>query len=126
MVGCNFPYEIWARIATYFASKTWAKVRWLKTQLKSIKKQGSDFEYLHKINRLVDYLAVVSSPITIGEHIEVILDGLNEDYATFITTMMSRVKFFSINEIEALLIDQEEMIERFRKSKVPLVEANMT
>ena len=96
-------------------------MRWLKTQLKSIKKQGSDFEYLHKINRLVDYLAVVSSPITIGEHIEVILDGLNEDYATFITTMMSRVKFFSINEIEALLIDQEEMIERFRKSKVPLV-----
>ena len=78
------------------------------------------------INKVVDSLAIVGSPVSVEDHIEVILDGLNEDYASFITTVISRVQPFSVNELEALLMAQEEMLERFKKSKTSLVQANVS
>ena len=58
-----------------------ARVRQLKTQLKAIKKQDPASNYLLQIKKVVDSLAVVGSPTTVDEHIQAILDGLNEDYA---------------------------------------------
>ena len=52
----------------------------------------------------MDSLATIGSPIFVDEHIEVILDGLYEDYVAFITSVLSRAKSFKINEIEALLM----------------------
>ena len=78
------------------------------------------------INKVVDSLTIVGSPVSVDDHIEVILDGLNEDYASFITTVISRVQPFSVNELEALLMAQEEMLERFKKSETSLVQANVS
>ena len=83
----------------YFAS-----LRQLKTQLKTSKKQGPIQDYLLQIKKIVDTLAAIGSPISTEEHIEVILDGLNEDYNAFITTVMSRTQPFSIPKIKALLM----------------------
>ena len=77
-----------------------------------------------QIKKVVDYLAAVGSPISVENHIKVILDGLNEDHASLITIVLSRVQPFSINDLEALLMAQEERIERFRKSETSLVQAN--
>ena len=106
MVGCEFAYEVWERIENYFAFQMRAKVRQLKTQLKASKKQGPICDYLLQIKKIVDTLAVVGSPISTEEHIEVILDGLNEDYSAFITIIMSRIQPFSIPELETLLMAQ--------------------
>ena len=54
------------------------------------------------------------------------MDGLNEDYVAFITFVLSRSEPFSISEIEALLMAQEDMLQRFRKSEVSLVQANVS
>ena len=64
----------------------------------------------------MDSLVVVGAPTSVEDHIEVILLGLNKNYSAFITTRVSRSKPYSINEIEALLMDQEKRIERFRSS----------
>lgn len=105
MVGCCFAHEIWSRVETHFALQTRAKIKQLKTQLKEIKKQGLPaLEYLLKIKKVVDSLVVVGSPLSVDDHIEVIIYGLNEDYATFITTVLSRLVPFLISEIEASLM----------------------
>ena len=126
MVGCEFAYEIWERIETYFASQMRAKIRSLKTQLKASKKQGPVRDYLPQIRKIVDTLAVVGSPISTEKCIELILDGLNEDYSSFITIVMSQTQPLSTPELEALLMTQEEMIERFRKTDVNMVQALLT
>lgn len=76
----------------------------LKTQLMAIKKQGPVIEHLLKIKKIVDSLVAVSSPISDEDYVEVILDGLNEDYAPLITVVLSRSDPFSISELEVLLV----------------------
>ena len=126
VVRCEFAHQIWSKLETLFASKTKAKVRQLKIQLKSIKKQGSEAsEYLMKIKKIVDSLAAVGSPISEDDHIEAILDGLNEEYSSFITTVISRSNPFSVDELEALLMAQEELIERFKKTEIGPVQAHI-
>ena len=41
-------------------------------------------EYLLRIKKVVDSFAVVGSPISVDDHIEVIVDGLSEDYAILV------------------------------------------
>ena len=101
-------------------------MRQLKIQLKSIKEEGnSASKYLLKIKKIVDSLAAIGAPISTEEQIEVILDGLNEDYNTLITAILARSQPFSINELKALLMAQEEMLERFKKYDIGLVQANL-
>jgi len=44
---------------------------------------------LQDIKKFVDFLVAVGSPISIEEHIEIILDGLYEEYDAFIASLMS-------------------------------------
>ena len=73
----------------------------------------------------MDSLATIGAPVSNDDHIEVILDGLSEEYAPLITIVMSRLQPFSIDELEALLMAQEEMLERFKKADLGLLQANL-
>ena len=53
-----------------------------------------------------------------------ILVGLNEEYNAFVTMVMSRSN--SITKLEAFLMAQEEMIEKFGKNELNLVQANLS
>lgn len=57
MVGFEFAYHVWGKIEVYFALQT--KKRELKTRLKSFRKEGPSSEYLLKIKKVVDSLAIV-------------------------------------------------------------------
>ena len=75
-----------------------------------MKKDGSASEFLLKVQKIVDSLAV-GAPVSVEEHIEVILDGLGREYATFITFVVPRKEPYTVDEIDALLSAQEERIE---------------
>ena len=47
----------------------------------------------------------------LGDHIEAILDGLCEDYDTFVMSVTSCLDPYIIEEIEALMFAQEECFE---------------
>ena len=113
VVGCEFAHQVWGKLDTYFASRTKAKIKQLKTQLKSIKKEGSSVaDYVLKIKKVVDSLDAVGAPVSIEEHIEVILDGLPEDYCHLFTTVLSRTVPYLVDELEALLTAHEERLEK--------------
>ena len=67
------------------------------------------------MKKIVDSLAAVSAPIMVEGYVEIILLGFNEDYNVFITSIVSRTQPYLVIEIEALLMDQEERIERFER-----------
>lgn len=115
MVGYDYAYQIWKKIEVFFASQTRAKVSKLKTQIKNVKKVGSLNEYLLTIKKIVDTLAAVGSPIDDDEHIQVILDGLPDEYDSIVASILSRTDPYTIQEIEALMMAIEERIEKHKK-----------
>ncbi|RDX62751.1 hypothetical protein CR513_58882, partial [Mucuna pruriens] len=112
MVGCEFTYQIWTKLHVYFASQTRAKVSQLKIQLKNIKKTRGINDYLLSIKKIVDTLTTLDSPIDTVEHIEIILDGLPNEYDPIVTSIVSRTNAYIVPEIEYLLMNIKGRIEK--------------
>jgi len=53
--------------------------------------------------------------------VEVIHDGLSEDYDPFVASIMSRLDPYTTNEIEALLLAQKERLDKHRFSPTPFM-----
>ena len=123
MVVLRSAYQIWDKLNVYFASNTRARVRKLKTQLKTPKQDRSINAYLD-IKRVIDSLAAVDSNVSTEDHLEVILDGLPEEYDSFITSVTSRLDPYTVDDIEALLLAQEERFDKHKSLDRPFIQAN--
>ena len=113
MVGYEFSHQIWKRLETFFASQIKAKVRQLKHKLSNIRKERSVSDYLLEIKKIVYALISVGAQMSEIDQVAAI-DGLTKEYAPFITNIIARPGSVSVGELEALLIAQEEMIEKYR------------
>lgn len=122
VIGCEFSHEVWEKLQTHFSSQTRAKITQYRTQLRKTK-QGSLTldEFLLEIRKLVNVLASVGEPVTQNEHIESIFDGLNDEYESFIASMMARIEPYTVEEFESLLKAQEK---RFNKKRKAIVESD--
>lgn len=70
VVGFEYASEIWEKIWVHFASQTRAKVKQLKTQLRTTKKGVLKMnDYLLKIKGVVDSLAAVGNPVPMNDYI---------------------------------------------------------
>lgn len=125
MVGYEWCYQIWSNLETYFTSQTKARVKQLKIQLRTTKKTTALNQYLLEIKKLVDTLAAIGSPLHTSEHIDAIFDGLPEEYDPFITSVLTRTEDYSVEQIEALLMAQEERLERHKRSDNVPPQANL-
>ena len=67
--------------------------------------------YLLEIKKVTYQLAVIGSPISTEEHIEVLLDRLLAEYNSVATSIISRLDPYSIDEMEALLLAVESRID---------------
>lgn len=113
MVGCDYAFQIWKILEFFFfLPETRAKVSQLKLQLKNVKKNDKINDYLMSIKKIVDTLAAVGSPIDDSEHIQVILDGLSNEYGPIVASILLRPDSYTIPKIEALLMAMEEWIEK--------------
>lgn len=125
MVGCTYSFEVWHNLEQYFASQTKAKINQLKTQLRMLKKGSLPItEYLLKIKKLVDSLSAVGAPMTVSDHIDAVLEGLPEEYNSFIVSVTSRTDPYTVNQIESLLVAQEDRIEKRKKDTPAPMSAN--
>lgn len=66
------------------------------------------------LKRLLIPLIAVGSPIDTAEHIEIVLDGLPNEYDPIVTAIISPTNAYSIPEIEFLLLNIEGRIEKQR------------
>ncbi|RDX61266.1 hypothetical protein CR513_60519, partial [Mucuna pruriens] len=115
-VECKYTYQIWIKLHVYFASQTRAKVSQLKIQLKNIKKTRGINDYLLSIKKIVDTLTAINSPIDTVEHIEIILDGLPNEYNPIFTSILSQTNAYIVLDIESLFMNIEGRIEKQKVS----------
>nr|KYP35620.1 hypothetical protein KK1_043331 [Cajanus cajan] len=64
-------------------------------------------------------------PLSVEDHIDAIFDGLDEDYDGFITSCITRTEAYTVAEIEALLMHQEERLERHKQRESLTPQANI-
>ena len=126
MVGLSIASQIWEKLHVYFASQTRAKVKKLKIQLRTPKKDRLVNLYLLEIKKIVDTLSAIDSPISTDDHIEAILDGMPEDYDGFVTVVLSRTDPYTVEEIEVLLLSQEKRFDKHKSVEQIHLQANLT
>nr|KYP69907.1 hypothetical protein KK1_009114 [Cajanus cajan]KYP69913.1 hypothetical protein KK1_009120 [Cajanus cajan] len=64
-------------------------------------------EFLLRIKALIDALPSIGESISQQEHVDVILEGLSQDYSSIIYVIQSKFDAPSIEEVEALLLEHE-------------------
>ncbi|XP_016172417.2 uncharacterized protein LOC107614799 [Arachis ipaensis] len=78
-----------------------------------------DPEFTHQlaeIKKVTNSLSALGALLTSEEFVEAVAQGLNEDYSAFITMINSKADEITESEVEALLVGQEELVERFKKN----------
>lgn len=114
MVGLTTGSQIWNKLHVCHASQSRAKVKSLQIQLRTPKRDRNAATYLLDMKKIVDALTVIGSLISTEDHVEAILDGLYEDYDNFVTSILTRSDPYTIEEIQALLLSQEELHEKYK------------
>lgn len=85
VLNCHHAHEIWDKIHTHYYATLKAKVRQLRSELKTTKKGNRSIaEYTLRIHALVDSLIAIGETISDQELLDVVIDGLSEEYSTFV------------------------------------------
>jgi len=79
--------------------------------MKTPKRNRTISVYLLDIKKITDSLAAIGATISSDDQIDAILDGLPEEYDTFITFKLDP---YSVKDVEALILVQEELFEKHR------------
>ena len=64
--------------------------------------------FLTGIKKVTNQLAVIGSEASTTAYIEAIFDGLPGEYNPFITSLLSRIDLYTVDEMESLLLSIEE------------------
>ncbi|MED6111926.1 hypothetical protein PIB30_056795 [Stylosanthes scabra] len=88
--------------------------------------QGTIDEYLTKIRSISESLAAIGSQLRDDDHIQAIIDGLNEDYNGLIASVMTRFGTFTVPEAKCFLQAYEDMLIRNKNPGQPIPMANVT
>jgi hypothetical protein len=116
MLGCKHAFQVWHKIHKYFNFILKARARKLRSELKNTKKSSRSIsEYLLCIKSLVNSLIVVGDNVSEQEQIDAILDGLPEEFNSFVMMIYSRTDVFAVEDLEALLLLQEAQFEKFHQ-----------
>ncbi|XP_020978599.1 uncharacterized protein LOC107640052 [Arachis ipaensis] len=126
VTNCEYAYEIWNNLEEYFAKRLKSKVKQLKAQIKTVKLQGSATEYMSRLKKITNALSTLGSPLFSEEFVDAITQGLNEDYSTFIMMISAKAESVTESEVEAQLLSQEELVERFKKIELGTIQVNLT
>lgn len=122
VVGCKRSCDVWKRINEYFTAHTRAKVHQYRSELRNTKKgTRSMAKYLLRIKELVDALISIGSEVTESEHVEIVLEGLSNEYDAFSTAIRTKKEPYTVSEIESLLLAQETRTDSVKQisSKMP-------
>lgn len=104
-----------------------ARVHQLKYELKTSKKGSRSIsEYVLIIRVIANSLLVIDDPISGRDEIDAILQGLSEDYNSFIMMIYGKGKPNDIYDIDSLLYMQEAQLDMYRQElDAPSVKTNI-
>nr|KYP67572.1 Retrovirus-related Pol polyprotein from transposon TNT 1-94 [Cajanus cajan] len=121
VIGCKTSFQLWDKIHSYFHSHMNAKARQLRIELRNTNLENQTIsDYVLRIQTLVDALTAIGDSISVKEHLDIILEGLPEEYESTVSLSLisSRFDLLSIEEVETLLLGHESRLEKFKKKAV--------
>nr|KYP44909.1 hypothetical protein KK1_033590 [Cajanus cajan] len=116
VIGSVHSYQLWDKVYEYFNTQTKARARQLRTSFHSTTLDGKSMrEFLTQIKNIIDELTRVGSPMSLEEYVDVVLEGLPEEYAPVVSVIESKFITPLITEVEALLLAHELRANKFHK-----------
>lgn len=107
-VGVTSSCELWLNLENRFGVVFVVHIHQLRSRLHSIHKGDlSTYEYLQRIKGISNALMVVGSPVSDHDLIAVTLNGLSNEYESFIDSIMLRISSTTLDELHGLLINKE-------------------
>ncbi|KAG4924591.1 hypothetical protein JHK87_050131 [Glycine soja] len=103
-VNCKTSWHLWDRINNHFHTHMNVKCNHLRTLHQLTLDGHTVSEFLSAIQDLVDSLNAIGEPISVHEHIAVIVEGLPETYESSISFIDNHAEPLTVDEIETLLI----------------------
>lgn len=73
-------------------------------------------EFVLRVKALVDALYSIGDPVYTQEQMNVILEGLPEEYDSLINLLSTRYESSDLDELEALILAQEVRFDHYRQS----------
>jgi histone deacetylase 1/2 len=127
VLSCRHAHEVWDKIHKYFSSVLKSRARQLRSELKNTKKMSKSVnEYLLRIKSIVNSLIAVGDFVSEQEQVDSILEGLPEEFNSFVMMVYSRFDTPTVEDVEALLLLQEVQFEKFKQElSNPSVSANL-
>ncbi|XP_020233181.1 uncharacterized protein LOC109813405 [Cajanus cajan] len=121
VIGCKSSFQIWDKIHAYFHAHTNAKARQLRGDLRGTTLDNRSIsDYLLCIQTLVDALTAIGNPVSPKEHLDIVLEGLLEEYESTVSLISNRFDELTIEEVETLLLAHESRLEKFKKKNPSL------
>nr|KYP51537.1 hypothetical protein KK1_026564 [Cajanus cajan] len=103
VIGCKTSFQLRDKIHSYFHSHMNAKARQLRNELRSTNLDNQTISnYVLRIQTLVDALTTIGDSVSVKEHLDIILEGLPEEYESTISLIISRFDMLSIDEVETI------------------------
>jgi histone deacetylase 1/2 len=114
-IDCRHTFQVWDQIHQYFNAHLKAKVRQLRSKLKTVKKGTKSIaEFVLRVRAIDDTLISIGDTVTEQDRIDSILEGLQEEYNLFVMMIYGRPDSSSLLDIEGLLLVQESQSKKFR------------
>jgi histone deacetylase 1/2 len=116
VLSCRHAHEVWDKIHKYFNSVLKSRAGQLRSELKNSKKLARSVnEYLLRIKTIINSLVAVGDIVSEQEHVDAILEGLPEEFNSFVMMIYSRFESPTVEDVEALLLLQEVQFEKFKQ-----------
>ena len=121
--GVTSSRELWVALEQRFGGVSVAHIHQLRSRLHSAQKGDlTILEYIQHIKTISDSLMAAGAPVSESDLIVVTLNGLSDDYESFIDSIMLRISSTSLDELHCLLINKE----LFLTSKKKLVASSVS
>lgn len=116
MLNCHHYWEIWGKLQQHYFTHLKEKVCQLHNELKNTKKGSKSIsEFVIQVHSITDSLTVIGESITDSYLTDVILDGLLEEYNSFVMIIFGKANAPTLSEIDSLLLVQESQLDKFRQ-----------
>jgi histone deacetylase 1/2 len=90
-ISCRHAFQVWDEIHNYFTAQTKAKIRQLRSELKTVKKGTKTItEFILRVRAVANTLISIGDSVSEQDQIDSILDGLPEEYNPFVMMMYGR------------------------------------
>lgn len=89
----------------------------LRTELRNTKKEDRSIsEFVLRVKALVDALYSIGDHVSSQEQMDVILEGLPDEYDSLLNLVSTRYDSSDLDELEALLLAQEVCLDQYKQN----------